>query len=83
MLDDIIAESVIYAIQELFKELEFNRKVEGVITEKIDVSTYKVKIQNNESIIKSMNNTEYIVGDIVDVIIYNNNYSDKKILCRK
>lgn len=83
MLDDIMAESVIYAIQELFKELEFNRKVEGVITEKIDNSTYKVKIQNNESIIKSMNNTEYIVGDVVYVIIFNNNNSDRKILCKK
>lgn len=83
MLDDIMAESVIYAIQELFKELEFNRKVEGIITEKIDNSTYKVKIQNNESIIKSMNNTEYIVGDVVYVIIFNNNNSDRKILCKK
>jgi len=83
MLDDIMVESVIYAIRELFKELEFNRKIEGVIVDKIDDSTYKVKIQNNISKIKSMNDATYEIGDIVEILVFNNNYSDKKILCKK
>lgn len=83
MLNDIIAESIVYAIQKLCEQLEFNRKIEGVIVDKIDDSTYKVKIQNNISKIKSMNDATYEIGDIVEILVFNNNYSDKKILCKK
>ena len=58
-------------------------KIEGKITEIIDADTYKVEIQNNISEIKSMNDATYQVGDVVYIIIFNNNYSDKKILCKK
>lgn len=70
-------------IEEKFKGLKFNYKVEGVITEVTTSNTYKVRMQNNIETIKSMNSDTYSVNDVVDVIVYNNNYSDKKILCKK
>lgn len=83
MLDDIIIDSIIYAIKEISKKLKYNKKIEGVVTEVINEFTYKVKIQDNESVIKSINNIEYQVGDVVYIIIFNNNNSDKRILCKK
>lgn len=78
-----LLEAVDILINKRLEELMFNYKIEGKITEVININTYKVEIQNNMSEIKSMNNATYQVGDVVYILIFNNNYSDKKILCKK
>lgn len=83
MLEDVMIDAIIDLIEQKLKGLRFNSKVEGVITEVVDTNIYKVKIQNNIETIKSMNNDTYLLNDVVYVIVFNNNYSDKKILCKK
>ncbi len=78
-----LLEAVDILINKRLIELGFNKKVEGVITEVVNIDTYKVKIQNNITEIKSMNGIIYEVGDVVYILVFNNNYSDKKILCKK
>lgn len=78
-----LLEAIDILINKRLGELEFNYKIEGKIIEIVSTDTYKVEIQNNISEIKSMNDTIYQVGDVVYIIVFNNNYSDKKILCKK
>lgn len=83
MLEDIMIDAFKELIEEKFKGLKFNYKVEGVVTEVIATTTYKVRIQNNIETIKSMNSDTYLLNDVVYVMVFNNNLSDKKILCKK
>ncbi len=78
-----LLEAIDILINKRLAELKFNYKIEGKITEIVNADIYRVEIQNNISEIKSMNGTTYQVGDVVEIIVYNNNYSDKKILCKK
>lgn len=78
-----LLEAIDILINKRLAELKFNYKIEGRIIEIVNADIYKVEIQNNISEIKSMNGATYQVGDVVEIIVYNNNYSDKKILCKK
>ncbi len=77
-----IFKSIDILVDEKLKRLRFNYMVNGLITEVIDNGTYKVDIFNREDIIKSMNGTQYQVGDVVYIVVWNNNYSDKTIVCK-
>lgn len=79
---DKFLEAVEIMIDEKINSLKFNRVIDGTITEVVDTNTYKVNLLNNIEILNSMNGQEYAVGDIVYVIIFNDNYSNKKILCK-
>ena len=83
MLEDVMIDAFMELIEQKFKGLKFNFKVEGVITEVVTTNTYKVRMQNNIETIKSMNSDTYLLNDVVYVIVFNNNLSDKKILCKK
>lgn len=80
---DKILEAIEIMIDEKIKSLKFNYVIDGTITEIIDTNTYKVNLFDNIETLKSMDGQEYTVGDIVYVIIFNNNYSNKKILCKR
>ena len=63
---------------------KFNRVVEGRITA-VDsgTSTYTVVINGDTSTgVHSFNDTTFVVNDVVRVIYYNNNQSDKEILTK-
>lgn len=83
MLEDVMIDAFMELIKQKFKGLKFNYKVEGIITEVVDANTYKVRIQNNIETIKSMNSDTYLLNDVVYIMVFNNNDSDKKILCKK
>ncbi len=83
MLEDVMIDAFMELIEQKFNGLKFNYKVEGIIPEIVDANTYKVRIQNNIETIKSMNNDTYLLNDVVYVMVFNNNLSDKKILCKK
>ena len=79
---DKILEAIEIMVDEKINSLKFNRVIDGTITEIIDTNTYKVNLFDNIETLKSMNGQEYMVGDIVYVIVFNDNYSNKKILCK-
>lgn len=81
-ISEIILTTIDRLIDGKLRNFKYNHMVSGLITEVISDSTYKVRIQDNIETIKSMNNDTYQVGDVVYVVVWNNNYSDKTIVCK-
>lgn len=67
-------------ITSYLSQLKFNTTIEGVILSQISPSLYKVKINNIEYSAKCLNGITYQVNDVVDILIRNNNFSEKIIL---
>ena len=67
-------------ITSYLSQLKFNTTIEGVILSQISPSLYKVKINNVEYSAKCLNGITYQVNDVVDILIRNNNFSEKIIL---
>ena len=80
---DKFLEAIEIMIDEKLKGLKFCYIIDGTITEVVNANTYKVNIFDSISAINSMNGNQYIVGDIVEIMVRNGNYSDKKILCKR
>ncbi len=81
-IEQKIIEAIEIIIEERIKRLKFNYMVEGTIIEVMDNNTYKVNLFGIETELKSMNNDVYEVGDIVYVVVWNSNYSNKTIVCK-
>lgn len=81
--DKDIIEAFNILIDAKINSIKFNRTVEGKITGVIDNSTYKVKIKNEEYKIRRINDDMYNVGDMVLVLVINNNFSNKVILSKR
>ncbi|MBS4539829.1 hypothetical protein GOQ27_15245 [Clostridium sp. D2Q-11] len=81
--DTNILEACNILIDAKLKSMKFNKTLEGKVTEVIDSSTYKVNINNEEYKIRKLNDDIYQVGDIVFVLIINNNFSNKVILSKR
>ena len=71
---DKFLEAIEIMIDERIKGLKFCYVVDGTITEVIDGDAYTVNVFDSASILKPMNGQQYSVGDIVQVIVFNNNY---------
>ena len=67
-------------ITSYLSQLKFNTTIEGVILSQISPSLYKVKINNEEYSAKCLNGITYQINDVVDILIRNNNFSEKIIL---
>ena len=67
-------------ITSYLSQLKFNTTIEGVILSQVSPSLYKVKINNIEYSAKCLNGITYQVNDVVDILIRNNNFSEKIIL---
>ena len=67
-------------ITSYLSQLKFNTTIEGVILSQVSPSLYKVKINNIEYSVKCLNGITYQVNDVVDILIRNNNFSEKIIL---
>lgn len=67
-------------ITSYLSQLKFNTTIEGVIISQVSPSLYKVKINNEEYSAKCLNGITYQVNDVVDILIRNNNFSEKIIL---
>ena len=81
--EESILNTIEMMVKEYTKTLQSNRKIEGVISGVVDPSTYKVSVQGNIETIKAMNADTYELNDVVYILVFNNNYSDKRILCKK
>ena len=67
-------------ITSYLSQLKFNTTIEGVILSQVSPSLYKVKINNIEYSAKCLNGITYQINDVVDILIRNNNFSEKIIL---
>ena len=67
-------------ITSYLSQLKFNTTIEGVVLSQVSPSLYKVKINNIEYSAKCLNGITYQVNDVVDILIRNNNFSEKIIL---
>ena len=67
-------------ITSYLSQLKFNTTIEGVILSQVSPSLYKIKINNIEYSAKCLNGIAYQVNDVVDILIRNNNFSEKIIL---
>ena len=67
-------------IASYLSQLKFNTTIEGVILSQVSPSLYKVKINNIEYSAKCLNGITYQINDVVDILIRNNNFSEKIIL---
>lgn len=82
MEQDKLFNAIRNIVKKILNKTKFNYCVQGRITANNNNGTYQVKINDGTSTIKTMNANTYIVGDIVWVMIINNNYSDKYILTK-
>lgn len=82
-LKNEIYRTVDIIISKVIPTLKFNYTLDGKITQIVLSDLYEVSINEELFQIKSMNGMTYQVGDIVRVIVFNNNTSDKQILCKR
>jgi hypothetical protein len=82
MEQDKLFNAIRNIVKKILNKTKFNYCVQGKITVNNNNGTYQVLVNDGTSTIKTMNSNTYIVGDIVWVMIINNNYSDKYILTK-
>jgi len=83
ILNDAIYESVNKIFEERIKKLSFNYCVEGQIRQINSNGTYDCIINGQIQTVYAMNGEIYARNDIVYILVINNNYSNKYILCKK
>jgi membrane protein implicated in regulation of membrane protease activity len=83
MREDGFFKAVANIVNKILEKKKFNYCEEGRIIQNNNNGTYEVKINNDTSTIKAMNSDTYNAGDIVKILIINNNYSEKYILCKR
>jgi len=80
---EILMESIDILIAERLKQLKFNRTLDGQIADVIDAINYSVLIDDSETSAKATNGLTYIVGDLVEILVENNNLTNKRILWKR
>ena len=75
-----ILDAISILLEGKLKGLKFNATIEGIILEKLSPSLYKIKYNDEEYTAKCLNGQTYAVNDVVDILIRNNNFSEKIIL---
>lgn len=73
-----IDEIVINRIEQLST---FNKTVKGKITQVLTAPKYEVQIGGELFTAKAINSATYSVGNVVYILVINNNFSEKIILC--
>lgn len=82
-LQEELLKSIDMLIQERMNKLHYSYFLEGIVkTENID-NTYTVAINGEDFILKPVDNKTFIVGDIVDVCVRNNDFSRKFIAWKR
>lgn len=83
-IQDEIYKTIDIIIGERFKSLPYNYCLEGTIMADNGDGSYQVEIYDSISTIKPIDNSKtYNVNDVVFVLVINNNFSNKYILCKK
>jgi hypothetical protein len=82
MEQDKLFNAIRNIVKKILSKTKFNYCVQGKVTQNNGDGSYQVLINDGTSKVKRMNSNTYVVGDIVWVMIINNNYSDKYILTK-
>lgn len=83
-IQDEIYKTIDILIRERLKSFPYNYCLEGTIKIINSDGTYDVEILDSISKIKPLDNTKtYNINDIVFVLVINNDFSNKYILCKK
>ena len=80
---EILMESIDILIAERLSKLKFLRLLTGVVVAVIDSVNYTVLIDDSETSAKSTNGITYLVDDIVEILVENNNLTSKRILWKR
>jgi len=80
---EILMESIDILIAERLSKLKFLRLLTGVVVAVIDSVNYTVLIDDSETSAKSTNGITYLVNDIVEILVENNNLQNKRILWKR
>ena len=75
-----ILQTIIILLDRKIQELKFNRIIEGIIVEQLSPALYKIKYNNEDYTAKVLDDKTYQIDDVVDILIRNNNFSEKIIL---
>lgn len=82
-LQEALLKSIDMLINERMSKLQYSYFLEGIIkTVNLD-NTYTTTINGEDFILKSADGKSFIVGDIVDVCVRNNNFSRKFIAWKR
>ena len=79
-IQDKLIQAVGIVMDSYISKLKFNTTIEGVIISSISPTLYNVRINNEEYTAKCLNGITYAANDVVDILIRNNNFSEKIIL---
>ena len=79
-IQEKLLQMVEIVVDSYLQKIKFNTTIEGVILSQVSPSLYKVKINNIEYSAKCLNGVTYQINDVVDILIRNNNFSEKIIL---
>lgn len=80
---EAILDSIKILLDKYKQNLQFNRTVYGVIKEDNLDGTYIVTINDSDTTLKAFDGLSLSKDDVVVVMVNNNNYSDKFILCKR
>jgi len=80
---EILMESIDILIAERLSKLKFLRLSTGVVVAVIDSVNYTVLMDDSETSAKSTNGITYLVDDIVEILVENNNLTSKRILWKR
>lgn len=82
VLQDKIINAIELIIDEKINQLAFNKTLEGKITAVLTAPNYTIVYNGDEYTAKAINGETYLVGDRVYILVLNNNFSNKIILCK-
>ncbi|WP_039230736.1 hypothetical protein [Clostridium haemolyticum] len=75
-----ILDGIVVVVKELIKKTRLNYTEIGTVINKNDNGTYKVRINDSTTDIKSLHGIEYKANDVVYILIMNQDFSKKLIL---
>lgn len=81
-VNSYILDAIDVVIDSKLKELDFNKTLEGVVREVHDDGC-DIDINGSTIYANKLSGMEYEIGDVVIVLVLNNNYSNKIILGRR
>lgn len=79
IMDNLVT-GILKLIDSRIRETKFNYSVYGTIQSQNEDGSYNVKINNLTYTVKTINGTTYNPGELVLIVVVNNNFSFKYIV---
>lgn len=79
-IESLILNAVDIVLEQKLKGLRFNYTIEATINQNLGSGKYNITNNNETFTAYSKNGSSYVIGDVVDVLIRNGDFSNKIIL---